>query len=68
MPIFEYTCKDCKGGFEELVRSEEQVVACPNCGSNKTEKRLSVFSAGSSAQSQSGSAVCGRPGCGSGFT
>jgi len=41
MPIFEYTCRDCKKSFEELVLGQEEEVVCPHCGSAKTEKLMS---------------------------
>jgi hypothetical protein len=34
---------ECEGHFEELVRSEGQVVTCPSCGAAKVLKQLSVF-------------------------
>jgi len=44
VPIYEYTCKSCNKKFEKLLRTmAEQVVACPSCGSKKTERQLSVF-------------------------
>ena len=49
MPIYEFTCEACSKDFESLVRSSdwEGEVECPNCGSEKLEKQLSVFAAGS---------------------
>ena len=49
MPIYEFTCETCSEDFETLVRSSdwEGEVECPGCGSEKLEKRLSVFAAGS---------------------
>ncbi|MDR3641243.1 MAG: zinc ribbon domain-containing protein [Humidesulfovibrio sp.] len=41
MPIFEYSCRDCGKAFEELVLGQEEDVACPHCGSAKTEKLMS---------------------------
>ena len=41
MPIFEFTCKKCKKQFEELVFGQDDAVACPHCGSEKTEKLMS---------------------------
>ncbi|MBG0776806.1 MAG: zinc ribbon domain-containing protein [Desulfovibrionaceae bacterium] len=40
MPIHEYRCEKCGKEFEELVFGEE-AVACPECGSTKTEKLMS---------------------------
>jgi putative FmdB family regulatory protein len=51
MPIYEYACMECESHFEELVRSEGQVVTCPECGAAKVLKQLSTFAvAGASAK------------------
>jgi len=34
---------ECESHFEELVRSSEQAVACPECGAAKVLKQLSTF-------------------------
>jgi len=44
MPIYEYVCKDCRKGFEVLVRGSS-VPECPSCHSTSLDKQLSVFSA-----------------------
>lgn len=64
MPIYEYTCKDCKSKFEKLVRSmsDESKVPCPQCGSKKTEKALSAFAVAERSSSVSPCARC----CGDG--
>ena len=67
MPIYEYTCRNCDAKFEELVRSmtAEVKVKCPQCGSPKTARSLSVFavgSEGSSKSSASNAPTCGRCG------
>lgn len=66
MPMFEYKCRECGRKFEELVSGAQTAMVCPDCGSHKTEKLLSVFAAslGSSGKSD----ACPRPGCGSGFS
>lgn len=43
MPIYEYRCPQCDTRFEELIRSAEQTVACPQCGARKLERQPSVF-------------------------
>ena len=50
MPIYEFTCEKCSEDFETLVRSSEWEgeVECPSCGSEKVDKRWSVFAAASS--------------------
>ena len=50
MPIYEYTCDACGHEFELLVMGSE-VPACPQCESEKLEKRFSTFAPGSSASS-----------------
>lgn len=70
MPIYEYTCKSCDKSFEHLHRSMNGAatdkIKCPECGSTKTARALSVFAAVSSQGKSSASAPatgCGR--CGS---
>jgi putative FmdB family regulatory protein len=43
VPIYEYACMACEEHFEELVRSDEQVVTCPSCGAAKVLKQFSAF-------------------------
>ena len=67
MPIYEYTCSSCKGKFEQLVRSMKESdgkMQCPQCGSEKTARSLSVFAVSSAAGGgSSGDApMCGRCG------
>ncbi len=51
MPFYEYQCKDCGKTFEQLVviSAANEKQRCPNCGSQNTEKLLSVFSAKASS-------------------
>jgi putative FmdB family regulatory protein len=70
MPLYEYQCNDCHKVVEVLVRSSEKP-ECPECGSVKLEKQLSIPaspSTGSSSLpvSDASQATCGRPQCGSG--
>jgi putative FmdB family regulatory protein len=41
MPIYEYFCQQCERSFEVLVRSSTRP-ACPECGSGKLEKLVSL--------------------------
>lgn len=41
MPLYEYTCQECKKEFETLVFGDE-VVECPECKSVKLEKHWSI--------------------------
>ncbi|HEV7298905.1 MAG TPA: zinc ribbon domain-containing protein [Tepidisphaeraceae bacterium] len=78
MPIYEYTCDACKKTFDHLARTmtASAPVKCPECGSNQTQRALSVFAVGAESAStsrtplpmQGGCGRCGGPGpCASGF-
>jgi putative regulatory protein, FmdB family len=43
MPIYEYTCPQCKGRFQKLVRgfSDPPGLACPRCGNNAVKRAVS---------------------------
>jgi putative FmdB family regulatory protein len=43
MPIYDYRCTDCDERYDQLVRRAEDVVACQSCGSEHSERLLSVF-------------------------
>lgn len=71
MPIYEYACRECDARFEKLVRSmspsgEQEKVACPECGSKRTERALSVFAVASESPRRSAGSpapgMCGRCG------
>ena len=65
MPIFEYHCSGCGLAFEQLVRSEDRV-ACPECGSTRVRKQLSVVAAPRSraGESEDSGGCCSGGGCG----
>ena len=67
MPIYEYICRQCGGGFEWLVRGGDKP-QCPSCGGTKLEKQLSVHAAHTAKSSQL--PACGElgppGGCGAG--
>lgn len=74
MPLYEYSCMNCRDEFELLVRGGE-APACPNCGSERLERLLSVPAAhtGGSAGNlpiceapRPGGGGCGAPWCGQG--
>ena len=60
MPIYEYKCKVCEEEFQILcsIHDSDKKFKCPECGSDDTERELSVFgktgSAGSCAPATSG--------------
>jgi putative FmdB family regulatory protein len=65
VPIYEYACMECEDHFEELVRSDQQVVTCPSCGAAKVLKQFSAFAVhGTSSQpSYSSTRPAGGGGC-----
>ena len=65
MPLYEYTCQECKHRFEVLQRIGEgaEGLECPECDSTQIEKEFSTFA----STSDSGSASFGDGGaCGGG--
>jgi len=61
MPIYEFHCDDCRRDSEVLVRSADwKGTKCPHCGSQKLNKKLSVF-ASSGGVEESGPACSGTP-------
>ncbi|MGD0277939.1 MAG: FmdB family zinc ribbon protein [Smithella sp.] len=64
MPIYEFKCKKCKKIFESLILSpkEENKLSCPECGTKKPQKVMSVFAGGKSNGSTCSSTSC-PPGC-----
>jgi putative FmdB family regulatory protein len=66
VPIYEYACMECEDHFEELVRSDQQVVTCPSCGAAKVLKQFSAFAVHGSSSSQpsySSTRAAGGGGC-----
>lgn len=63
MPIYEYACMECEEHFDELVRSEQQVVTCPSCGAAKVLKQLSSFAVRGTASKPSFASGSGGGGC-----
>ncbi len=44
MPIFEFQCEECGKETERVVfGSETDDVTCPECGSDRMRKKMSVF-------------------------
>ncbi len=63
MPIYEFSCCTCGKDFEKLVfGSEEYSATCPECGSDDTRKRFSVFSCSPIERSLANSCGSGSPG------
>ena len=64
MPIFEYTCSDCKKTFDILHKGAENkdLVECPDCHPRNAVKKFSSFSA--SVSSTSSAPSCESGSCG----
>jgi len=63
MPIYEFHCEKCGADSELLVRSaKSKRTACPQCGSTRLTKKLSVFASGAAAGNQEAPACPGMPG------
>ena len=64
MPIYEYTCGSCNKGFEHLQRTmnDGPKPKCPECGSPKTSRKLSVFAVASDMAAKN--AAESAPSCG----
>ena len=65
MPIYEYTCSACNTRFEQLHKSMngQTKAKCPQCGSARTARALSVFAVGGESPKGTGSAAAHSPGC-----
>jgi len=61
MPIYEYQCEECGEKFELLVRSSSRkgTIECPECGSERVHKAISLFSGVGGASSHTSGASCG---------
>jgi putative FmdB family regulatory protein len=72
MPIYEFKCSSCGSNFELLMRSDTEL-ACPECGSSRIGKKLSLFASrvGHSEDTvpscHTGMGGCDLGKCGSGF-
>jgi len=67
MPLYEYRCQECTCESELLVKNLDTKPECPQCGSKRLEKLLSVIGSpviGSNARpAESDSGTCGRSQC-----
>lgn len=62
MPTYEYTCRSCSKIFDILYKSfsgQNAVPICPECGSDETERMMSVFAAVDSGGGESEFRGCG---------
>jgi len=68
MPIFEFVCRQCDHGFEEIMSYAEMEAGdavCPACGSSKVARGLSSFATGKGGGQASPPCGSGGGGCGS---
>lgn len=42
MPLYDFSCTACQNDFEEVCAPDDSAPACPSCGSNETQRRLSA--------------------------
>jgi putative FmdB family regulatory protein len=74
MPLYEYLCADCGLRFEKLrpMSKVDEPIACVQCGSAKTSRAISLFSAISKSKdggsrtvsgTGAGCASCSRTSC-----
>jgi putative FmdB family regulatory protein len=66
MPIYEFSCTQCRHEFELLIRSKKASAECPKCGSGKIVRKLSVFAARQGARGSRSKPSCPNysPSCG----
>jgi putative FmdB family regulatory protein len=57
MPIYEYVCQDCQQRFEALrsMADSDKAIPCEYCGSDQTQRAISVFFAQSGGRGIAGS-------------
>jgi len=71
MPMYEFHCDACDTTFDHRtsIDARDSKVPCPNCGSKKTGRKLSVVAVGAAAAQtgstgghvHSGACGCGKP-------
>ena len=52
MPLYEYQCQECFHAFDLLrsMKTMNDSVQCPACGSKTPKRKISLFGVGSSSQ------------------
>ncbi len=60
MPIYEFSCSDCRAVFEKLVwKSGAPELRCPACGSSRIDELVSTFaSIARGGSTASGGSTC----------
>ncbi len=60
MPVYEYRCLECGETSEMLLRSGNESIECPSCGSKNLEKLFSASYNIRMSASMPGRTCCGR--------
>lgn len=71
MPIYEYKCESCGGGYEQMRRmaDADTNLECPTCKSQEVNRRLSSFATTSGSPDRAamrGGGNCGMGACAGG--
>ena len=68
MPIYEYSCEECKHQFSDLrpMSQADSPANCEQCGGQRTRRKLSVFYARSGGQPVAGTTGGSCGGCSGG--
>lgn len=63
MPVYEYTCAQCRHVTEAIRRmaDADKPQPCEECGSGRTTREFSLFNAGHSGPSAGDPGPCGLP-------
>lgn len=61
MRLYEFRCTKCQQEFEDLVRSEQDSVHCPQCGSPKVHRILSAVRRQGGRSEAAGASSCAAP-------
>ena len=65
MPLREFTCEKCGHAFEFLVRSQEETIKCPQCGSSELKKKFSKIATPAKQGGSATKSCCSSGSCGS---
>jgi len=59
MALIDFKCKECKSSFFEIVKSSEEKVKCPKCGSDEVERVYKGKYYGKNGGCSGGCSTCG---------
>ncbi|HBL37374.1 MAG TPA: hypothetical protein DDZ55_11260 [Firmicutes bacterium] len=66
MPIYEFSCSECKHKFEELCKCNTDSLPCPKCGGKNTNRLVSSFAVTGDSRTKGSGSSCGCGSCGGG--